>query len=150
MNVHSNRIFSRSQNIVVDTSVWSLFLRREKRDESNRYVQQLRKHLDQDDCIHLPGVVLQELLDGVLHEKHFDLLLNYLKPFPLLDFTRMDFVFAAQLKNKCRSKGVQAGSVDFLIAATCINRSYPLLTADKDFEYIARHCDLVTITDVRV
>jgi predicted nucleic acid-binding protein len=129
-------------NLVVDTSVWSLFLRRERRDETDRHVKTLRSHLEHDDCIHLPGVVLQELLDGVFHPKEFDLLQDYLAPFPLIEFTRHDFVQAARLKNKCRSKGVQAGTIDFLIASACINRSYPLLSADRDFEYIARHCGL--------
>jgi predicted nucleic acid-binding protein len=129
-------------NLVVDTSVWSLFLRRERRDETDRHVRKLRYHLEHDDCIHLPGVVLQELLDGVLHAKQFDLLLDYLAPFPLIEFTRQDFILAARLKNKCRTKGVTAGTIDFLIASACINRSYPLLTADRDFEHIARHCEL--------
>ena len=129
-------------NLVVDTSVWSLFLRRERRDETDRHVKKLRYHLEHDDCIHLPGVVLQELLDGVLHSKQFDLLVDYLAPFPLIEFTRSDFIQAARLKNKCRSKGISAGSIDFLIASVCINRSYPLLTADRDFNYIAKYCGL--------
>jgi hypothetical protein len=129
-------------NLVVDTSVWSLFLRRERRDETARHVETLRSHLEQNDCIHIPGVVLQELLDGVLHSKQFDLLLDYLAPFPMIEFARQDFILAARLKNKCQSKGVQAGTIDFLIASVCINRSYPLLTADQDFEHIARHCGL--------
>jgi predicted nucleic acid-binding protein len=129
-------------NLVVDTSVWSLFLRRERRDEDDRHVRMLRHHLEHNDSIHLPGVVLQELLDGVLHQKQFDLLLDYLAPFPLIDFTRSDFIQAARLKNKCRSKGVSAGTIDFLIASVCVNRSYPLLTSDRDFEHIARHCEL--------
>jgi predicted nucleic acid-binding protein len=133
-------------NLVVDTSVWSLLLRRERRDETDRHVKKLRYHLEHDDCIHLPGVVLQELLDGVLHSKQFDLLLDYLTPFPLIELTRQDFIQAARLKNKCRTKGVTAGTIDFLIASACINRLYPLLTADRDFEHIARHCGLKLVT----
>ena len=132
-------------DLVVDTSVWSLFLRREKRDNNNPHVRRLRSHLQQEDNIHLPGPVLQELLDGVKSPGQFDLLSEYLAPFPLMEGTRSDFIDAARLKNKCRNRGVQAGSVDFFIASVCINRNYPLLTADKDFEYIARHCRLLLI-----
>lgn len=132
-------------NLIVDTSVWSLFLRRKNVDEDNPHVLQLRQHIENQDCIHLVGIVLQELLDGLKSPKHFDLLLGYFDSFPLIDLIRDDFIEAARLKIKCRSKGIQAGSIDFLIAATAINRNYPLLTTDKDFRYIAKHCKIMLI-----
>lgn len=132
-------------NLIVDTSVWSLFLRRGKVDTDNPFVLQLRHHIEKQDCIHLVGIVLQELLDGLKSPRHFDLLLDYFDSFPLIELVRDDFIEAARLKNRCRSKGIQAGSVDFLIAATAINRNYPLLSADKDFFYIAKHCRLMLI-----
>ena len=133
-------------NLIVDTSVWSLFLRRVKVDRDNPFVLQLRHHIEKQDCIHLVGIVLQELLDGLKSPGHFNLLLDYFDSFPLIELVRDDFIEAARLKNRCRSKGIQAGSVDFLIAATAINRNYPLLTADKDFSYIAKYCKLMLIS----
>ncbi|MDD5673962.1 MAG: PIN domain-containing protein [Chitinivibrionales bacterium] len=129
-------------NIVVDTSVWSLFLRREKRDESSPYLVKLRYHLEHEDGILLLGEILQELLDGVKHFSHFDLLVEYLGPFALIELTRSDYIEAARLKNHCRGKGIQASLIDFLIASACIARNFPLLTADKDFIHIARHSRL--------
>ena len=52
-------------NLLVDTSVWSLFLRRQKRNEEDPYVMRLRYFLEGEDCIHLIGPILQELLDGI-------------------------------------------------------------------------------------
>ncbi len=130
-------------NIVVDTSVWSLLLRREKRNEENAFLKRLRYHLQREDTIHLVGLVLQEILDGIKQQKQFDLLVEYLEPFPLIQCTRTDFITAARLKNTCRNKGVQASSVDFLIASVCVNRKYLLLTSDKDFSRIAEHCPLI-------
>ena len=86
---------------------------------------------------------MQEILNGVKTTKQCDLLIDYFEAFPLIDLDRNDFIEAARLKNKCRSKGVHAGSVDFLIAAVAINRNFALLTADKDFQYIAQHCKLL-------
>jgi predicted nucleic acid-binding protein len=63
----------------------------------------------------------------------------------MITCSRTDFINAAKLKNRCRSKGVQAGSIDFLIAAVCIDRNYFLLSADKDFVNIARHCPLLIL-----
>ena len=129
-------------NLIVDTSVWSLLLRRSSIEKQNPYVLQLRNHIKRQDCIHLIGIILQELLDGLKSQKQFDVLLDYFDSFPLIDMLREDYIEAARLKNKCRSRGVQAGAVDFLIAATAVNRNYPLLTADRDFDYIAHHCAL--------
>jgi len=137
-------------NLLVDTSAWSLLLRRRQTDTRDPMVRELRGRLEAGDCVHLVGCILQELLDGVKSAQQFDLLAEYLEPFPLIAPERADYVEAARLKNLCRSKGVQAGTVDFLIAATCIRRNYPLLSADEDFQHIARHCELVLLGGGRV
>ena len=80
-----------------------------------------------------------------MHREQFDLLDEYLLPFPLIDLDRSDYIEAARLKNFCRNKGVQASSVDFLIASVCIKRGFSLLTADNDFNYIAKHCKLLLL-----
>jgi predicted nucleic acid-binding protein len=129
-------------NLLVDTSVWSRFLRRRNANETDPYVIRLRYHLNGGDCIHLLGPIQQELLDGVKEQKQFDLLRDYLSPFPLIELAREDFIEAAQLKNRCRNKGIQASSTDFLICAACIRKNYPLLTVDNDFTYISAHCDI--------
>ncbi|MGH7216038.1 MAG: PIN domain-containing protein, partial [Nitrospiraceae bacterium] len=97
------------------------------------------------DGIFLVGNILQELLDGLRSTKQFDHLLALLDPYPLLDLDRKTYVAAARLQSVCRAKGVNAGSIDFLIAVACCQHGFPLLTADKDFVRIAGHCDLVTI-----
>ena len=132
-------------NLIVDTSVWSLFLRRKELNEDDVYVKKLKYYVDNQDCIHLIGNILQEILDGIKQEKQFNLLIEYFKPFPLIDFERNDFIFAANLKNICRKKGIQASSIDFLITSVCINRNYPLLSSDKDFIHIAKNCNLILL-----
>jgi predicted nucleic acid-binding protein len=132
-------------DLIVDTSVWSLFLRRKELNEEDLYVKKLRYYIDNQDCIHLIGNILQEILYGVKLEKQFNLLIEYFKPYPLIDFERNDFINAAKIKNVCRKKGVQASSIDFLITAVCINRNYPLLSSDKDFIHIANHCNLILL-----
>lgn len=129
-------------NLVVDTSVWSLVLRRHSIDETHHHVRTFRHYLDQGACFHLLGNILQELLDGVKNKIDFDRLVEIMRPFPLVIPARESYVFASQLRNLCRTKGIQAAPVDFLIAATCIERGYPLLTADDDFSSISKHCNL--------
>ncbi|MDF0645174.1 MAG: PIN domain-containing protein [Nitrospira sp.] len=132
-------------NLVVDTSVWSLVLRRPRVDEADPHVRAFRWHLDSGDGLFLIGNILQELLDGLRSARQFDRLLTLLDPYPLLELDRQTYVAAARLRSLCRSKGVNAGPIDFLIAAACCEHGFPLLTVDKDFQRIARYCDLVTL-----
>jgi predicted nucleic acid-binding protein len=132
-------------NLVVDTSVWSLLLRRKNHDHNHPLVQKLKSCLEQQDGIFLVGTILQEILDGVRNEEQFIKLTEYFSVFPLLEVDRQDYVEASRLRNHCRSKGVQAGPADFLIAAACIRWDYPLLTADGDFNLIAKHSRLAML-----
>lgn len=132
-------------NLVVDTSVWSLVLRRPRVNEAHPLVRTFRFHVESGDAIFLIGTILQELLDGVRSPEPCDRLLGLLEPFPLLDLYRETYVFAAKLRTRCRSKGLQSGPIDFLIAAACCGHGFPLLTADQDFSRIARHSDLTLL-----
>ena len=132
-------------NLVVDTSVWSMVLRRSRVEESSPYVRAFRSHVEADDGIFLTGNILQELLDGLRDKKEFDRLVKHLEPFPLISLERETYVAAAELRQRCRAKGVQVGPIDCLIATACIQESYPLLTADRDFLRIAQHSVLVIL-----
>ena len=135
-------------NLVVDTSVWSLVLRRPRVDDANTHVQAFRAYLESNNGLFLLGNILQELLDGLRSSRQVDRLVQLLEPFPLLDLDRSTYIAAARLRTACREKGVLAGPIDFLIAAACCQYGYPLLTADRDFSRIAKHGDLVVVPTV--
>jgi predicted nucleic acid-binding protein len=82
-------------------------------------------------------VIVQEILQGVRHREQFLKILHYLDPFPLIELTRADYAYAAELSFNCRQQGIQAGTIDFLIAAIAINYECHLLTCDQDFAHIA-------------
>ena len=62
--------------------------------------------------------------------------------FPLLNPDREDHIAAAELRNRCRARGVQAGTIDALLAQLCIRHELTLLTTDVDFDHIAKHTSL--------
>lgn len=132
-------------NVIVDTSVWSLVLRRHRVDEAHPAVRSFRFLVEQGHGLHLVGNILQELLDGVAAVADFHRLVTLLQPFPLAPLSRDTFIAAARLRNDCRKKGVQASPVDFLIAAACMETGFALLTTDHDFAAIADHCNLQLI-----
>ncbi len=96
----------------------------------------------------LVGPILQELLSGLRSKRQFSSLLAVLRPVPITPVDRATYVLAAEMSNACRSEGIQAGSVDFLIAAACVQSGLPLLTSDRDFDRIASVTDLVLVPTV--
>lgn len=128
--------------ILVDTSVWSLALRRDQPPSSDRHVERFHEALMDGDVV-LTGVVLQEVLQGLVDGSVKERLVGHLAKLSLLVSSREDHSYAAELFTVCRRNGVQLATVDALLAALCIRRDLTLLSADQDFVHAARHIDLV-------
>jgi hypothetical protein len=122
-------------SVLVDTSVWSLALRRDPPSRA-REVETLTAVLEAGEAC-LIGSILQELLQGFPARDRSKRLAEYLAPFPLLALHRGDFIFAAEIRNRCRAKGLAVTTIDAQIAAASINHRCRLLTADRDFEQIS-------------
>lgn len=126
---------------LVDTSVWSLALRRDA-EASKPEVHQLRDALLGSEVVVTTGLVLQELLQGFSGPKARAQIVERFAVLPLLQPDRDDHIAAAALRNSCRQAGVQMGTIDALLAQLCIRYDLTLLTTDKDFSHAARHCAL--------
>ena len=122
--------------VIVDTSVWSLALRR-REVHPGPEVNSLSRLIEQG-LVVLMGSIRQELLSGIKSESQFKRLRNRLSAFPNLKLVTKDYEFAADLCNRCMAKGVQASHTDFLIAAAAINRDFAVFSTDRDFSNIAK------------
>jgi predicted nucleic acid-binding protein len=127
--------------LLVDTSVWSLALRRDA-EGAEPEVQELREALFGSDVVVTTGLVLQELLQGFSGAKAQAQIVERFAALPLLQPDRDDHIGAAALRNACRRAGVQIGTIDALLAQLAIRHDLTLLTTDKDFTHAARHCAL--------
>jgi len=127
--------------LLVDTSVWSLALRRDNRANVPQ-VRALVRALEAGDQVVTTGLVLQELLQGFSGPKARDQIVDRFSAFPLLVPDRDDHVAAADLRNLCRKRGIQIGTIDVLLAQLCVRHDLTLLTTDHDFTLIAPHCEL--------
>ena len=101
--------------LLVDTSVWSLALRRDA-ESSEVEVQHLKEALLGADVVVTTGLVLQELLQGFSGPKASARIVERFAALPLVQPTREDHVAAAQLRNTCRRSGIQVGTIDALIS----------------------------------
>jgi predicted nucleic acid-binding protein len=123
-------------NIVIDTSVWSLALRRQR---SSRAAEALElAELVREGRAAMMGPVRQELLSGVQREQQYQTLRGYLRAFPDIALEAEDYEEAASFFNQCRAEGVQGSNTDFLICAVAARRRFGILTTDADFLHFAR------------
>ena len=128
-------------NLFVDTSVWSLALRRSPPARVPE-VQLLETSLERGDLVVTTGLVIQELLQGFQGPKARKTIIKDFSLLPVLTPEIEDHVDAAELRNRCRRKGVQIGTIDALIAQLCIRHELRLLTTDRDFEMMSAFCQL--------
>ena len=127
--------------VLVDTSVWSLSLR--KGGPANHpAVQKLQRLLVDTQNIVLIGIILQEILQGFRQEDTFTKVITYLDAFPLVSLKRGDFVAAAKLRRQAAAQGVTLSTPDCQIAAAAINHHCHLLTTDKDFSSVTQWAPL--------
>lgn len=126
--------------LLVDTSVWSLALRRDARAQGAE-VQALRAALAGNQSVVTTGLILQELLQGFSGPRARREIIEKFSALPLIPPDRQDHIEAAELRNRCRRAGVQVGTIDALLIQLCARHDLIMLTTDRDFMSAAKHCD---------
>ena len=124
-------------SLFVDTSVWSLALRRDH-PQDGKEVKLLHRALSEGITVFTTGLVLQELLQGFLGAKASSQIIERFSALPFIIPDRVDYIQAAEIRNRCRRKGIQAGTIDALLAQLCLRHELELLTTDHDFKYISK------------
>ncbi|MGH8190383.1 MAG: PIN domain-containing protein [Rhodanobacteraceae bacterium] len=125
--------------ILVDTSIWSLALRRRRgglNATEHRHVREWQR-LVREGTAALIGPVRQELLSGVRDEHAWERLRAALQPFPDLPLAFADYERAAQFFNRCRARGIAGSAIDLLICSASARFGAPIYTIDADFRRYA-------------
>jgi predicted nucleic acid-binding protein len=127
--------------VLVDTSIWSLALRRrahqlsrEERDHVGEFAAVAR-----EGRAALIGAIRQEVLSGIAEKSRFEYLRILLRDFDDELVSTDDYEEAARHTNTCMKKGVAGSAIDFLICAVATRRDFGIHTADPDFERYAKH-----------
>jgi predicted nucleic acid-binding protein len=130
--------------VLVDTSVWSVALRRRPAGKKlnakeQTVVQELSALIDESRAC-MAGCIRQEVLSGIPSAIQFDQLRQKLRPFEDLPAEPSTHERAAGFYNECRARGVQGSHVDFLICALAHEHRVPIFTLDQDFDRYAEPC----------
>jgi predicted nucleic acid-binding protein len=127
--------------VLVDTSLWSLALRRKPNDLNPREQKLVATlaELVRDGNVVMLGMIRQEILSGLKDMSVFEKLSKTLRAFPDEPLTTEDHEEAARCYNRCRSKGIAGSSVDMLICGVAVNRQLDIFTTDPDFANYTNH-----------
>lgn len=128
--------------VLVDTSVWSLALRRVRKPVVAIEAQELAR-LIKDGNVAMIGPIRQELLSGIQEAPQFERLRAKLAAFPDAALVAGDYETAAMFFNRCRAKGVHGSNTDFLMCAVAARTAMPILTTDGDFTLFRKHLPIV-------
>ncbi|MGH9397155.1 MAG: PIN domain-containing protein [Terriglobia bacterium] len=127
-------------NTLVDTSVWSLALRRKPQDLNtveHCVIGELTE-LIKEGRGRMIGLVRQEILSGIKSAAQYEELRLTLRAFPEEPIGTSDYEAAAKASNECRSKGIVVSIVDILICQVALARHWSIFTTDADFKNYVR------------
>ena len=132
-------------NVLVDTSVWSLALRRKSGDLSPRDEKLVRalQELVQEGRARIIGPIRQELLTGIREPERYRKLRDKLRAFPEPTLDVISYEEAAHLSNLCRAQGISGSPVDFLVCAVAQQHRWQVFTTDQDFGNISKVIPLI-------
>ena len=127
-------------NVLIDTSVWSLALRRknESLSTNERFLVAELSELIREGRARMIGLVRQELLSGIKSTEQYEKLRLHLRSFPDEVVDTSDYEEAAKAGNRCRAKGVVISIVDILLCAVVNKRLWTIFTTDPDFSNYAK------------
>jgi len=124
--------------ILADTSAWIEYFR----DSGTQLQRRLADLVAVDEAL-TTDVVMMEVLGGARGRRHRQDLLEALFSVHHSSVRApADYLQAADLYATCRRNGEAVRQFACLIAAVAIRNGVPVLTADADFEVLARHTGL--------
>jgi predicted nucleic acid-binding protein len=119
--------------ILVDTSVWSLALRKRERSREEENIVSYLSEIIRDLKMVIIGPIRQEILSGISDGNRYQELKEKLSVFVDYRIQTKEYELASQYYNECRKNGIQGSHIDYLICAVAANNKMNILTLDNDF-----------------
>ena len=124
--------------ILIDTSIWILYLRGEGKSQLREIVQKALV----DKKATTSQIIILEILSGAISEKEFTTLYEDFDSLLCLDITNEVWKESYENSFLLRRRGATAPFADILIATASIYYNCQLIHSDKHFGLIAKHIKL--------
>jgi len=130
-------------NVLVDTTIWSLALRKKKKSQLELgLVNSLRELIDEGRA-KIIGPIRQEVLSGISLPRDYQKLKENLSAYEDIQLEIQDYERGAEMFSLCRKNGIQGSHIDFLICAVAENHHLSIFTLDKDFSRYAEYLPIL-------
>ncbi len=125
--------------IVVDSAVWVAWFN----GRADPHVSRLDRGRARKEDFATAPLIITEVLQGFADDREFERARDFMIRLPSLALDENGHVEAARLYRTLRKRGLTIrGTVDCIIAQTCISNACELLSPDRDFAAIAKHSAL--------
>ncbi|MDA8415351.1 MAG: PIN domain-containing protein [Desulfobacteraceae bacterium] len=118
--------------VVVDTSVWIEFFRKQEPYHS------IVSRLIDDEQVYCCGIILAELMQGAKSDKELTVLDDFPRVFPFISETPQLWATAGKLSFQLRRKGVTIGLSDCYIAVAAASVRAQVATLDGHFKLLCK------------
>src|SRR5215475_12002015 len=125
--------------VIVDTTVWIDFF-----EGTNTPQSEFLDTLVRQGDAAIGDLILTEVLQGIDDDKEYRLVKRHLSDFHIYPMIGRDYALKSAMNyRKLRAKGFTIRkTVDCWIATFCIERRFPLLHNDRDFDAFEQHLKL--------
>ena len=120
--------------IVVDTSSWISYFKKLDHETISEGLREAR--------VHLPALVLSELLSAQLKPLDHKRMLDFLSDLPLCTGDFAHWVRVGELRRSLSKKGIHVSTPDAHIAQSAIELNAELISEDKIFTLISKYIRL--------
>jgi predicted nucleic acid-binding protein len=127
-----------SDNILIDTSVWIAYF---QANTPVRLSEQVDELLSQSK-VHVPKIVLAELIQGAHSEKDLAVVRDFLEAFSIIGEQVDTWLKAGKLSYALKKKGKTVNLADCYISILAEENDCAILTLDKHFREIQKEAGI--------
>lgn len=127
----------KGNRILIDTSVWIDYFR----GRDDQFAEKVDEVLTFSD-VHVPRVVIAELLQGSKSEKEIAVIEEFIGAFNIIDQTDNTWLKAGRLSFSMKRKGITVSIVDCYIAVIASENNCKIFSLDEHFKSIKRFLKL--------
>lgn len=127
-----------SDRVLIDTSVWIAYFQAHASADVSQHVDELLSNSN----IHVPKIVLAELIQGAHSEKEVAVIREFVEAFTIVGESADTWLEAGRLSFSLKKKGKTINLADCYIAILANEHKCSLLTLDKHFKEIQKETGL--------
>jgi tRNA(fMet)-specific endonuclease VapC len=129
------------RKILIDTSIWIDYFK-----NKGSHIADIVDEILTADEVHVPRIVIAELIQGAKSEKEIAILEKFVDAFNIVDQREDTWIKAGRLSFMMKKKGKSINLSDCYIAVIAREHNCSIFTLDKHFDEIRRYTDINLIS----